>query len=149
MTNIFKKHFVKPITILLLMINSTLALAQISIKDGYIREMPPGQKVSAAFMQLTNNTSDPMVLIGGFSELTSAIEVHQHKHVNGVMQMSKLNELVIQPNETVVLKPGGLHIMLMGLKQRLVKGSSFSFQLQFADGRQQTLTLPVKSLINP
>lgn len=153
MNYILLKRFLKPVLLMLLsismMINSTLAVAGVTISDAYIREMPPGQTASAAFMQLTNNTDEIIVLTGGRSDKASAIEIHQHQAIDGVMRMSRLAQLVIKPNETIILKPGRLHLMIMGLEQRLMKGTHFSFELQFADGQRQTLSLPIRSLINP
>lgn len=107
----------------------SLAMADIEIKGGYLRAVPPGQMMSAAFMQLTNNTDREITIIGGSSPAVKAIELHQHTMVDGVMKMRKIPSLSIQPASTVTLKPGGLHIMFIGLKRLLNKGDNFSFDL--------------------
>ena len=127
----------------------SLVIADIEVKGGYLRAVPPGQMMSAAFMQLTNTTDREITIIGGSSPAVKAIELHQHTMVNGVMKMRRIPSLSIQPASSVMLEPGGLHIMFIGLKGLLTKGDNFSFDLKFQNGQSQTLTLPVKSIVNP
>ena len=127
---------------------SQTALADLTIKQGYLREVPPGQMMSAAFMQLTNNSAQSITLVGGSSPAVKSIEVHSHTMIDGVMKMRKLPGLEIEAGETVILKPGGLHIMFIGLKRRLEKGNNFNFKLKFNNGDTQDVSLPIKSLIN-
>jgi copper(I)-binding protein len=126
---------------------SQTVLADLSIKEGYLREVPPGQVISAAFMQLTNNSDNTVTLIGGSSPEVKAIEVHNHTMLDGVMKMTKLAGLEIEAGKTVSLKPGGLHIMFIGLTKNLQKGTNFSFSLNFQNGESQAVSLPIKSLI--
>ncbi|EPJ45898.1 MAG: hypothetical protein OFPII_25460 [Osedax symbiont Rs1] len=128
---------------------STYASAGLDIDQGYVRAVPPGKMMSAAFMHLSNNTGQTITLIGGTSPNVKAIEVHNHSMVNGVMKMVRIPGLSIEPGKTVILKPGGLHLMLIGLKRKLNKGESFSFNLQFKNIPAQSIDLPVKSLIAP
>ena len=63
---------------------------------------------------------------------------------DGVMSMMRIEELVIEPGETVMLKPGGFHVMLMGLKKPLTKGTEFPLTLNFARAGDVTVTVHVK-----
>ncbi|MEX0582595.1 MAG: copper chaperone PCu(A)C, partial [Sneathiella sp.] len=62
--------------------------------------------------------------------------------------MMHMEELVIEPGETVMLKPGGFHIMLMGLKKPLTKGSEFPLTLTFARAGEITVPVHVKGAGN-
>ncbi|MFT5709188.1 MAG: copper(I)-binding protein, partial [Oceanospirillaceae bacterium] len=124
------------------------AFADVTIKDAYLRAVPPGQMMSAAFMQLTNNTDKALTIIGGSSEFVKSIEVHNHAKIDGVMKMRRVPGLTIEAGDTTVLKPGGLHIMFIGLKKMIKAGEDFRFELTFDDGTSQAVTLPIKSIIN-
>lgn len=93
--------------------------------------------MTGVFMEITNNTSETVTLIGGTSEIAAMVETHQV--VDGVMS-KKEGGIEIQPGETVVLEPGGLHVMLMGLTEAIVVGTKVNLTLKF-DGAPD-LVLP-------
>ena len=65
------------------------------------------------------------------------------------MKMRRIPSLIIESGKSVILKPGGLHIMFIGLKDMLKDGNDFSFDLTFENGETQSLTLPIKSIVKP
>lgn len=90
----------------------------IKISQVWTREVPKGSQVAAGFMTLTNTGKEADTLIGGSSTIAGKFEVHEMKMDDGIMRMRELKPgLVINPGETVVLKPGSFHIMLLDLKQ--------------------------------
>lgn len=127
---------------------STSVFAELKIDEGYMRATPPGQMMSAAFMQLTNNGDKTVEIIGGQSSDVKSIEVHNHDKVDGVMKMYRIPALTIEPGQSVTLKPGGLHIMFIGLQKTAKAGESFKFDLSFKDGSSQSVELPIKSIVN-
>ena len=54
--------------------------------------------------------------------------------VNDMMSMQQQSEVVIPPGESVQFSPGGLHIMLFGLKQPLHEGQTVTITLLTKDG---------------
>ncbi|MFT5706088.1 MAG: copper(I)-binding protein, partial [Oceanospirillaceae bacterium] len=76
------------------------AFADVTIKDAYLRAVPPGQMMSAAFMQLTNDTDKALTIIGGSSEFVKSIEVHNHTKIDGVMKMRRVPGLTIEAGDT-------------------------------------------------
>jgi len=125
-----------------------LTAAELSVDEGYLRATPPGQMMSAAFMTLSNDSDKAITLTGGTSNDSASIEVHNHAMVDGVMSMQRIEGLKIEAGEKAELAPGGLHIMLIGLKKSLIAGENFTFDIQFEDGSKQTLKLPIKSIVN-
>jgi copper(I)-binding protein len=125
-----------------------LAAAELSVDEGYLRATPPGQMMSAAFMTLSNDSDKTITLTGGTSKDVASIEIHNHAMVDGVMSMQRIEGLKIDAGEKVELAPGGLHVMLIGLKKSLVDGENFTFDIVFKDGSTQTLKLPIKSIVN-
>ncbi|MDP2505015.1 MULTISPECIES: copper chaperone PCu(A)C [unclassified Oceanobacter] len=92
---------------------------KLDISHATVRAPIPGRTMSAAFMTLTNKSAKPDRLVSAKSSWTDHIEIHTHIHEDGVMKMRQINGLDIPAGRVVTLKPGGLHLMLFGLKQPL------------------------------
>jgi hypothetical protein len=87
----------------------------------------------AAFMVIENRGSEPAALIGAATSVCDVVELHESVVAGDVMTMRPVEggRIVIPAGEQVTLKPGGLHVMLIGLREQLVPGSSFSLTLVF------------------
>ena len=64
-----------------------------------------------------------------------SVEVHESKVVDGMNRMRAVPELRINPQDAAVLKPGGLHLMLMKPVTTLKEGSRVAIQFKLKDGR--------------
>ena len=95
---------------------------------------PPNAATSAGgYMTITNTGDEPDTLTGGTATIAGRIEVHEMSMDGGVMRMRELTPgLVIKPKETVTLSPGGLHLMLIDLKERPTVGVPVKGTLVFA-----------------
>ncbi|MCS6836145.1 MAG: copper chaperone PCu(A)C [Anaerolineae bacterium] len=92
-------------------------------------------KVSAAYMTIRNDGDHSMTLISASTPLAGKVEIHESKMEGDVMRMAQLAEgLTITEGETVELKPGGFHIMLMDLQVDLVEGTAIPLELVFSMG---------------
>ncbi|HCM04879.1 MAG TPA: hypothetical protein DIC30_02600 [Oceanospirillales bacterium] len=96
---------------------SVSAFAELVVEEGYVRDPIPGRSMTAAFMTLSNTGAEDFVLKSATLEGAASVEIHTHTHDNGVMRMRQIHELVVKAGESVVLKPGGLHLMIFGIKQ--------------------------------
>ena len=119
----------------------------IMVKEPYGRAVPPGQPNSAAFLMLMNNSATDHAVVGGESPVAKVVELHEHIHQNGMMKMRQIPRIEVKANSKTVLQPGGLHIMLIGLKQELKKGEKVSLTLKFDDGSTKTIEAPVRSVM--
>jgi len=101
-------------------------------------------KTGAIFLKLENHSDSEVILIEASTDVAKRTELHTHiMNDNGVMQMRPVEGGIrVSASETVELKPGGLHIMLMGLKAPLFEGEFFDITLTFSDG--STGTVPVE-----
>lgn len=113
----------------------------------YLRAPLPGKTVTVAYMELLNHTGQECHLVGGKAPFAKTIEIHQHTHQNGVMQMRKLNTLTLKPNSKVALAPGGYHLMIFGLNKTLVAGQEYPVTLEFSDCPPVTGRVMVKSVM--
>lgn len=98
----------------------------------WARATPKGAAVGGGYLKITNTGSVPDRLIGGTSDVAARFVIHEMKMEGGVMKMRPLADgLAIGPGATVELKPGGYHVMFMGLKKQLVEGERFKSALVF------------------
>jgi copper(I)-binding protein len=121
----------------LLALATTIAAAQefkagsIEIDNPWSRATPKGAKVAAGYLVIKNNGTDPDRLVGGTSP-AGKVEVHEMSMDKGVMKMRPVSGgLEIKPGETVELKPGAFHLMIMDLKQQIESGKPFKASLNF------------------
>jgi copper(I)-binding protein len=100
---------------------------------------------SAVYMMLVNGTDMHQELLYATSDVAEAVELHESKMgANGEMQMIPQASIPLEAGAKVEFKPGGLHIMLIGLKQELKAGDEFEVTLHFKDHADITLKVIVK-----
>jgi len=105
----------------------------LKISAPWARATPKGAQVGGGYMSITNTGTIPDRLISGAAGISSGFEIHEMSMDAGVMKMRMLKDgLEIKPGETVTLKPGGYHVMFMGLKDQLRQGETFKTTLEFA-----------------
>jgi periplasmic copper chaperone A len=144
-------HHLSGLLALLCMSLSGAAVAQsaaneVTISGAYVRAVPPGQPNSASFMQASNTGNAGHALVGGSSPAAEVVELHTHTMEGGMMRMRQVDKIDIPAGGDVSLQPGGLHVMLIGLKQNLVPGQDIPLTLKFEDGSEVTVQAPVKKL---
>ncbi len=123
----------------LLALLSGPAHAQVSAHDAWARATVAQQKATGVFMQLTAAQDARLVQVQ--SPVAGVAEVHEMVQDGDIMRMRPLPDLSLGAGQTVGLRPGGLHIMLMDLKQPIAAGSTLPLTLVFEgkDGSRQTL----------
>lgn len=100
--------------------------------------------MSAAYMVLENKGGAD-TLVGASGDVAEMIQVHETKEKDGMMMMEEAkNGIPVPANGKVELKPGGIHIMLMNLKQNLKPGDTFKLTLKFQSGKEATVDVPVR-----
>ncbi len=98
----------------------------------WARATPKGASVGGGYMKITNTGSTPDRLVSGTTDIASRFEIHEMSMDNGVVKMREVtNGIEIKPGQTIELKPGGYHVMFVGLKGGLEKGQRIKATLQF------------------
>jgi copper(I)-binding protein len=115
------------------------------VLDAWTRQVP-GSDVAAAYLTLRNPTTRPVTIVSIESPLAEHAMIHETKTVGGQSQMRPHEQLVIAPGQTVKFEPGGLHVMLMGLRQPVPVGKSFPLVLLLADGTKVQVAAVVRPL---
>lgn len=104
------------------------------IKDGWIRLIPGGMPMHAGFGRIENRCASSMAIVSASSPAYASVELHETRLIDGVSRMRAVPELRIASENTAVLKPGGLHLMLMRPKTALKPGSKVAVQFTLKDG---------------
>lgn len=137
----------KRITMSILLAFSTLLASDIKVENPYVRATPPNLPTSAAFMNVINNSDKAVSIVKASSNVSKVVELHTHDMKDGVMKMYQVPKIDVASNGHTELKPGGFHIMLIGLKKPLKVGENVSLTLEFSNGSTKTITAPVKKVM--
>ncbi|HEX8662497.1 MAG TPA: DUF1775 domain-containing protein [Beijerinckiaceae bacterium] len=117
------------------------------IEAPWSRATPGGAKVAAGYMRITNTGAEPDRLVGGTLAQAGRFEVHEVSMAGDVARMRPLEKgLEIAPGAAVELKPGGLHIMFMDLKEPLAEGRTLKGTLVFEKAGAVEVDYAVRSI---
>jgi copper(I)-binding protein len=104
----------------------------LEIEQPWSRALPKGATVAAGYMKIRNTGTEPDRLVGGSTPVAGRFEIHEMTMDKGIMRMRPLPAgIEIKPGETVELKPSTTHIMMMDVKQPIVRGKPFTGSLVF------------------
>ncbi len=115
----------------------------IAIERPWARASIGTARPSAAYMTIVNLGAKPARLTRVESPVARRAEVHRTVKRGDIMSMAPAGPVEVPPGERVTLAPGGLHIMLMGLKRPLRKGGVFRLTLRFAGNRAIDVRVPI------
>lgn len=120
--------------------------SDILVDQAYVRESLPGVKTAAAYMRIKNQSVRDFKLVGVTSSQIPKVEMHAHQHRDGVMAMRPVAAVDIPAQGEFIFKPGGHHIMLMGLQRQLKVGEAVVFQLIFQGEEPVEVTASVNAV---
>ena len=106
------------------------------IREGWIRLTPGGMPMHAGFGKIENGCGAPTTVVGASSASYGSVELHETRIVDGVSRMRAVPELRIAPEGAALLRPGGLHLMLMQPKTTLKPGSKVAIEFELAGGEK-------------
>lgn len=141
----------------------------VAVRDAWSR---PAVDTGAAYFTIVNGGKADDRLVEAASPAAAHVELHESLHVaspgaggmqgpsamsgmsgasmsSGAIGMKRVDAIVIPAGGTVTLKPGGYHVMLIGLKQPLKAGDSVKLHLRFAKAGTIDVTAPVRETTMP
>ena len=118
----------------------------IVIEAPWARATPGRSANGAAYFTVANRGPAGDRLIGASSPAAGRIELHTHIRDKGVMRMRKLPGIDLTPGASVTFRPGGHHVMLMGLNAPLRKGGTFPLTLRFEKAAPMTVEVKVMGI---
>lgn len=119
------------------------AADNVSVADPYVRLAPPNAPATGAFMVIRNNGDKDVKVVKADNPASRATELHNHINDGGVMKMRPVAAIEIKPKGEAVLKPGGLHVMLIDLKAPMKEGDVVPITLGFDDGSSKQVDAKV------
>ncbi len=125
----------------------TASAADLAIEQPWARATPGRAPTGAAYLTLVNRGRDDDKLLGAATPVAGKVELHGSRaaagHGGHVMEMRPVAEIEVKAGQSVVFKPDGLHVMLVGLKAPLKEGERFPLTLRFAKAGEVKIEVPV------
>ena len=124
------KKFVMLIVALGAFISACSAPGDMEVHQAWVRPTAQGE-TAAVYFTIHNHSASDDELIGATVTVADAVEIHESKMENDVMQMSMLTSVPIAADEEIIFMPGGLHIMLVNIKEEFILGEHIGLVLHF------------------
>ncbi|HQX83720.1 MAG TPA: copper chaperone PCu(A)C, partial [Vicinamibacterales bacterium] len=112
--------------------------------DAWAREPMGGRNMTGLFVVVENAGSAPRAIVSAATDAADKVELHEMKNDGGMMRMSPVKQIDVPAHGKAELKPGSFHVMLFGLKDKLVAGDSINLTLTFDDGTTVTTAASVR-----
>ena len=115
----------------------------IDVEAPWARATPGGAQTGAAYMEILNKGPTADRLLGATTPVARTVQFHSVTEENGISRMHEMPAIDIAPGASVVFKPGGMHMMLVGLKGPLKEGETIRITLEFRQAGRLDVDLPV------
>jgi copper(I)-binding protein len=115
---------------------------ELVVRDAWARATPPGTGVAAVYLTVEGGTK-PDTLRAATTAVATMTQIHSVTETDGVSRMRETDGVPVPARGKVVLAPGGLHLMLMGLAEPLVAGDRFDVTLEFAHAGRRVASVVV------
>lgn len=126
----------------LLMALPSASIAEVAVTGPWARASILASRPGAAYLSLTSDTGDR--LLAATTPAAGHVMIHAAQtDANGVARMTRLEVLELPPGQTVTFAPGGMHLMLMNLEDKLEEGTRFPLTLIFETAGEMTVEVPV------
>lgn len=122
-------------------------LGDLTLEHAWTRATPPKARAGGGYLTITNHGSEADRLISGKADFAKRTEIHEMAVIDDVMKMRKLDDgLEIPAGGTATLKPGGYHVMFMGMTEGLTEGTVVDVTLTFAKAGDVVIRMPVSKV---
>jgi periplasmic copper chaperone A len=111
---------------------SSAAAPKVTVSDAWVRSAAVAGQPTAAYLVISNGSGQPDALVGASSPDASMVQIHETTtDTSGMTGMHQIDQLPIPGEGEVTLKPGGHHLMIMGLSRALTAGGKLQLDLVF------------------
>jgi len=122
------------------------SVGELIIGHPWSRPTAPGMPIGVAYLSITNKGARRDTLIAASSPAAARVEFHRTTFDSGMAQMRPIDTVVVEPDATITAEPGGLHLMLIGLKSPLVVGTTIPLVLHFEVAGEITVQLQIEPM---
>ena len=120
--------------------------ANIKVVNPVVKAKPASSNITAAFMELVNPMTEDDILLSAETEIARVVELHNMVHEDGMMKMKKVDHIKIPAKGSASLKPGGFHLMLIGIKKAIKEGDMVPLTLHFQNAGTKHVQAVVKKI---
>ena len=124
---------------------ASVAQAQVTVQDAWMRATPPGAKIAAGYLTI-HNAGAADRLVGASSPTAERVETHVTMRQGDIMRMREVQGYDVPANGTLELKPTGAHLMFVNIKGPLKEGTSVPATLRFQHAGEIKVEFPVRPL---
>ena len=121
--------------------------AEVTVKDAWVRGTVAAQTTTGAFMTITS--SEEAKLVGARSSIAKTTQIHQSMLMDGVNHMHAADSVTLAAGKSIELKPGGYHVMLMGLAKPVAAGEKVPIELTIEDKRGKRSKIEIQAEVRP
>jgi copper(I)-binding protein len=100
------------------------------VEAAWARPTVQGQAGGGGFLKITGGSAGDR-LVSASAGISKTVELHTMEMDGNIMRMRPIDAIDVPAGKTVELKPGGMHVMFIGLTQTLKNGASFPLTLKF------------------
>ncbi|MFV0244528.1 MAG: copper chaperone PCu(A)C [Qingshengfaniella sp.] len=119
----------------------------LTLSGAFIRATLPRAPVAGGYVTIDNHGGGDDRLLSVTAPVGTEVQIHEMAHKDGVMTMRALPDgLPVPAGGTAALVPGGTHLMIMGLTERLEQGQGYDLTLRFEQAGEVTLRFDVLAL---
>jgi hypothetical protein len=117
----------------------------LTVADAWSRATPPVAQVGVVYFTLRNDTKKSDRLLKLATPVAAKAEVHRTEVLDGIARMREVAVLHVDAGQTLTFEPGGMHVMLVGLRKPLVAGMSYDLDLLFEVAGPRKIKVAVRS----
>jgi copper(I)-binding protein len=118
---------------------------ELTVTNAWSRSTPPVAKVGVVYFTLRNDTKKSDRLLKLSTPVAAKVEVHRTEVLDGIARMREVAVLHVDAGQTLEFQPGGLHVMLTGLKRPLVAGTTFDMEMLFEAAGPRKVRVDVRA----
>ena len=118
----------------------------LTVETPWSRATPGKARSGVIYLTISNQGDAPDKLVSITTPVATRAEIHRSQMKDGMITMQPFRELTLRPGSSVLLRPGGLHVMLMGLKAPLKRGGTFDMTLTFKNAGPLTVKVRVEKI---
>ena len=126
------------------LVSTAAAAADIKVEKPWARASAGMAKAGAAFLSIHNSGAAADRLVGAKADVSKKVELHTHIKESDLMKMRQVEAIDVPAGETVMLQPGGNHVMFMGLNGPFKEGEYFPLTLVFEKAGEVTVDVAVQ-----
>lgn len=117
----------------------------INVRHPWSRATPPGTAIAAGYMEIRNSGREPDRLMGASTEAAERVELHVTEREGDVLRMRAVAHFEVSARQRIALRPGGAHLMIIGIKKPFAKGERVPLNLRFERAGELQVVLEIQA----